>query len=436
MQDWQIAVLVVIVVVFVALATLLLFLIYKFGNCNRLRLGRKSNIAASRYADATDAFSRLYRDDPRIHPSAHLLYFLDFQGELHWIDFKRRPASKIRTEAALQHHIVDVFQPTVEDGNRVLSFAPEMIGLSYVNEQHALVVLDVNRLLARDSDFGARMLHTAERPLLLSRLVADGVDGVVYTVLSRYNYNGAGGAAVSPVSRTATAFPAAPGLGQQLVEVDLSRSRANPMSFAPSVPPALPYAPAPPPVFRSPVAAALPPPSTSHHTYAADVPGMAPTPVVHPCETHHITTSTLVSVSAATYTVLHSNGGRTELDAVNTARVEAARLRWDRRQSLVVPLASGVLAGYQCLLDPVSEAATLVATSAIPGASASSAEPVVCQRADLLHYTVERVNSTQWLPYSGPFCLPAGRWCVRARAVLFRDDSSKTVAKVFTVNVL
>lgn len=449
MQDWQIGVLVVIIVVFVALATLLVLLIYRFGNWRRCCRSGASRKTVSRYVDTVreahttvfdgsgDAYSHLFRGDPRIRPSTHVMYFLDFQGELHWIDFKKRPATTIHGEVDIQQYLVDTFQPTIEEGNRVVAFSPEMLGLSYVSDPFTIVVMDLNRLLARDAEFGARMLHTAERPLLLSRLVADGADGAVFTALSRYGYT-VGGAAVPPATQitggpgatpTPAAGAAAPYSHTQQIELDLSRSRANPMV---QVPTSLSHTPPPQPPL---LPAAVPLPSAGAAVYAADGAGMAPTPVIHPAETHHIATSTLISITAATYTVLHSAGGRTELDAVNTARIEAARMRWDHRSSLLVPLVTGPLTGYLCAIDPVSEGATLFAPAST-AASARTAEPMVCLRADALYYTVERVNSTQWLPFTAPFFLPAGRWCVRARAVLYRDDSSQTSAKVFTVNVM
>ncbi|CAG9583777.1 conserved hypothetical protein [Leishmania major strain Friedlin] len=451
MQDWQIAVLVVVIVVFVALATPLIFLIYRVGSNRRRYSSKRTNKTTSRYADSSycakhgivdagDAFGQLFRCDPRIHPSTHLLYFLDFQGELHWIDFNRKPAAKIDTESALQQYIFETFHPMVEEGNRVVPLRPEMLALSYMNDQQSLLVLDLNRLLARDTEFGARMRHTAERPLLLSRLVADVADGAVFTALSRYGYT-AGDASVPPVTQTsmqcrALVAASPPQQHQQQIEVDLSTSRANPMAAAPAVSASMPDTHVPPPTVRPPVAPHLPPPSNFSSPYACDASGMAPAPVIHPYDTHHITTSTPVSITATSYMVVNANGSRTELDAMNTARIEGARLRWDRRQSLVVPFTSGVLSGYHCIIDPVTEEVTLSTESAARAANVNGMESIVCQRADALYYTVERVNSTQWLPFVKAFYLPAGRWCVRARATLYCDNSSKTIAKVFTVSVI
>ncbi|CAJ1993624.1 hypothetical protein conserved [Leishmania donovani] len=451
MQDWQIAVLVVVIVVFVALATPLIFLIYRFGSNRRRYSSKRTNTTTSRYADSSccakhnivdagDAFGQLFRGDPRIHPSTHLLYFLDFQGELHWIDFNKKPAAKIDTESALQQYIFENFHPMVEEGNRVVPLPPEMLALSYINDHQSLVVLDLNRLLARDAEFGARMRHTAERPLLLSRLVADVADGAVFTALSRYGYT-VGDASVPSVTQTGMQCPALvaaspPQQRHQRIDVNLSTSRANPIAAAPAVSASMPDTHVPPPTVRPPVAPHLSPPSNFSSPYACDASGMAPVPVIHPCDTHHITTSTPVSITAASYTVLNANGSRTELDAISTARIEGARLRWDRRQSLVVPFMSGVLSGYQCVIDPVTEEATLSTESAARAANVNGVESIVCRRADALYYTVERVNSTQWLPFDKAFYLPAGRWCVRARATLYCDNSSKTIAKVFTVTVI
>ncbi|AIO02388.1 hypothetical protein LPMP_352510 [Leishmania panamensis] len=442
MQGWQIAALVIIVVAFVALAVPLVLFIYRLGTCRRLRLSGRTKTISSRYvesivrtqddiSDAGDAFSRLHRGDPRIHPSTHLLYFLDFQGKLHWIDFRKKPASEIDTESAMQQYIFETFQPTVEESNRMVYLPPETLALSYVNEHQRVVVMDLNRLLARDATFGARMLHTAERPLLLSRLVADDANGAVFTPLSRYGYT-VGDAAVVPVTQSSMQYPAlvapsSPKQHQQCIEVDISESRANPMSMGPAVSAPMSSTPVPPP---------QPSLSNLKSAYVFDSSGMAPAPVIHPCDTHHITASTLVSITAASYTVLDANGTRTELDATNTALIEKARLRWDRRQRLVVPLVSGVLAGHQCVIDPVTEAVALFRSPAALATQVNGVHPVVCQRADALYYTVERVNSTQWLPFDKPFCLPAGRWCVQARSMLYSDDSSKTIAKVFTVTVL
>ncbi|CBZ26096.1 conserved hypothetical protein [Leishmania mexicana MHOM/GT/2001/U1103] len=451
MQDWQIAVLVIVIVVFVGLATPLIYLIYRFGSRRRRYSSKRTNMTTSRYADSSccakygildagDAFAQLFRGDPRIHSSTHLLYFVDFQGELHWINFNKKPAAKIDTESAIQQYIFETFHPIVEEDNRVVPLPPEMLALSYINYHQTLVVLDLNRLLARDAEFGARMRHTAERPLLLSRLVADGADRAVLTALSRYGHT-AGDAFVPPVTQTSGQCPALVTASplqqyQQRIEVDLSTSRANPMSTTPAVSTSLPNTHAPPPTVQPPVAPPLLPPSNFSSSYACDIFGMAPTPVIHPCDTHHITTSTPVSITAASYVLLNANGSGTELDAMSTARIEGARLRWDRRQSLVVSFVSGVLSGYQCIIDPITEEATLSTESAARATNVNGVESIVCRRADALYYTVERVNSTQWLPFDKAFYLPAGRWCVRARATLYCDNSSKTIAKVFTVSMI
>ncbi|GET93322.1 hypothetical protein, conserved [Leishmania tarentolae] len=451
MQDWQIAVLVVILVVFVGLATPLIFLIYHFRNRRHRHSSKKTNTVTARYADTNDcarhdivdlgdAFSQLFRGDPRIHPSTHLLYFLDFQGQLRWINFKKKPAANIGNESAMQQYIFETFRPTVEEGSTAVTFPPEMLGLSYMNDHQRLVTLDLNRLLARDAEFGARMQHTAERPLLLSRLVPDGADGDVLTVLSLRGYT-VGGASVPPVIPSSTQYPSLtaaspPQQYQQRLEVDLSASRANPMSIAPAVSTATPGTRTPPPVDRSPVTSHFPPPMNLGSAYTLDASGMAPTPVIHPSDTHHITTSTPVSITAALYTVLSTNGSRTELDMISTAMIERARLRWDRRENLVVPIVSGVFSGYQCVINPVTEEATLSMVSAAHATNVNGERVIVCQRADILYYTVERVNSTQWLPFNKAFYLPAGQWCVRARSMLYNDNSSKTVAKVFTVKVV
>ncbi|KAG5464819.1 hypothetical protein LSCM4_00260 [Leishmania orientalis] len=449
MRGLKVALLIITVVTFVALATLLIFLIWWFGRSRRLRHS-KTKITTSHYLEsgartnndvvsAGDAFTHLYRGDPRLRPKAYLLYFLDFQGKLHWIDFRTKPAADIDTESAMQQYIFETFQPTIQEGSRVVSLPPEMLALSYMNDNKALVVMDLNRLLARDAEFGERMMHTAERPLLLSRLVADSSTESVFTALSRYG-NTAGGAAVASVAQASMPCPASvvassPQQHHQQIQVDLRGTCANPMAMAPEVSVGTSVTYVPPPVVQPPVTPPVPPPSSLHSVYALDASGMAPTPVIHPCGTHHITTSTLVSVTAASYTVLYANGSRTELGAANTAKIEGARLRWDRRQSLVVPLVS-TMSGYQCVIDPITEEAKLFAAPPALTAGVDGVQTIECERADVLYYTIERVNSTQWLPFSKPFYLPAGRWCVRARAVLHRDNSSKTSAKVFTVYVM
>lgn len=443
MQDWKVAVLVVIIVVFVVLASLLLFLLYRFGNWRHFL--RRKNKTTLRYVDdveenvthkslqvtqsedSSDMYRQLFLYDPRLRPSPHVLYFIDFQGELLSVDFKKKASRHINTESELQRYLVDTFHPTIEEGNRVNAVTAEMLGLAYVDDLQALVVLDLNRLLDRDDEFGARMTHTAERPLLLARLVPDGADGAVYTTLTRFGYT-VGSPPTLRVRADGNCL-VAPSQQQQQQEiiVDVAQSRANPMApsstaVAPSTSAAPPNAPQLSPLHAPRVAS----------LFSPDVPGLAPVPLIHPCNTHHITTSTPVTVTAATYTVLHHNGCRSVLDAANTAVIEGARLRWDRRQSLVVSLVSSVFAGYQCVIDPVTENGNLLP----PRGVGTLAEPIVCQRADALQYTVERVNSTQWLPVERAFYLPAGRWCVRARSLLYSDDSTKSTAKVFTVNVM
>ncbi|KAG5464077.1 hypothetical protein LSCM1_00257 [Leishmania martiniquensis] len=449
MQGVKIALLVITVVIFVVLAALLIFLICWFS---RRRCHSASKANTSRYLesvartshDALDtggAFAKLYRGDPRLRPSAYLLYFLDFQGKLQWVDFRTKPAVGIATESAMQQYIFENLQPTIQEGSRLVRLPPEMLALSYVNDNQALVVMDLDRLLARDAEFGARMRHTAERPLLLSRLVADSSNESVFTALHRYGHTG-GDAAVAPAAQAGAPRPTSivtspPQQHHQQVQADLRESCTNPMAIAPGVPAATLDTPTPPPVAQSSVAPPLPLPlpGNFNSVYAFDASGMAPTPVIHPCGTHHITTSTLVSVTAASYTVLHVDGSRTELGAANTERIEAARLRWDRRQSLVVPLASD-MSGSQCVIDPITGTAKLFAAPSALGTGVDSVLSIECERADALYYTVERINSTQWLSFCKPFYLPAGRWCVRARAVLHRDNSSRTAAKVFTVYVM
>jgi hypothetical protein len=455
MQDWKVAVLVVIIVVFVVLAALLLFLLYRFGHWRRLAHRKKTTTL--RYIDdventlqemgdsnGSEVYWRLFLHDPRLRPSSHVMYFIDFQGELLSIDFKKKKLRHITTEQDLQRYLLETFHPTIEEGNRVTTMTPEMLALSYVDDRQALVVLDLSRLLERDREFGARMKHTAERPLLLTRLVPDGVDGAVYTTLTRFgNVVDAPPAqqAASPAGGNLLAAPPQQQqqLQQQEILVDVAHSQANSMTAASShlaavpspAPPAATHASSPPLLTTH---AQPSPPQAARGTsiYSADLPGMAPAPVIHPCDTHHITTSTPITVTAATYTVLHRNGTRSVLDAANTAMIESARLRWDRRQSLVIPLVSGVFAGYHCGFDPVTENGSLLP----PQGGGTLAEPLVCLRADAVQYTVERVNSTQWLPVERAFYLPAGRWCVRARSALYNDGSSKSVAKVFTVNVM
>ncbi|KPA80230.1 hypothetical protein ABB37_05201 [Leptomonas pyrrhocoris] len=450
MQDWKIAVLVVIIVVFLVLAALLLFLLYRFGNWRRFTLHRKKktlryiddveeNIIRNRLqegaTDSSDMYQQLFLYDPRLHPSPHVMYLIDFQGELLSLDFKKKSLHNVKTEPDLQRYLFDAFHPTIEEGNRVTAVTPEMLALSYVDDRQALVVLDLNRLLDRDAEFGARMQHTAERPLLFSRLVPNGVDGSVYTTLTRFGYSV--GAPPSMRVRPDGNYLVAPPQAQQSqqIAVDVAESRANPIArmnpmARASASSAAAAAAVPPSAF--PGAAQYPPPTHTTSLYVPDVPGMAPAPIIHPCGSHHITTNTPITVTAATYTVLHSNGTRSVLDAANTALIESARLQWDRRQSLVVTLVSGSFTGYQCVVDPVTENGNLFP----PRGGGGFAEPIVCQRADALQYTVERVNSTQWLPVERALYLPGGRWCVRARAVLYSDDSSKSSAKVFTVNVM
>ncbi|KPI87013.1 hypothetical protein ABL78_3925 [Leptomonas seymouri] len=458
MQSWKVGLLVVIIVVFLALAALLLFLLYRFGHWRRFTLLRKKvdslyldhveesvhrNNFHDDVVDSSDMYLQLFLHDPRLRPSPHVLYFIDFQGELLSLNFKKKPLHNVRTESELQRYLFDTFHPTIEEGNRVTTVMPEMLALSHVDDRQVLVVLDLNRLLNRDSEFGARMLYTAERPLLLSRLVPDGVDGVVYTILTRFGYS-----VVAPPFMQVRAdgnYLVAPPQSQQSqqqqdIVVDVSQLRGNPMMQPPASPaaaavvpsPAVPASKYPRQSFSAPAQSQASSASPSASLFTLDMPGMAPTPIIHPSDTHHITTSTPIVITAATYTILYNNGARSVLDAANTAAIESAYLRWDRRHSLVSTLVSGALAGYQCVIDPVTENGNLLP----PQGSGGFAEPIVCLRADALHYTVERVNSTQWLPFERAFYLPAGRWCVRARSVFYRDDSTKSTAKVFKVNLM
>lgn len=436
MKSWQIGVLVAICVVFVAAASLILFLIYRYGNWRTLCSAGK---AASRYAEerqfgVTDAYSRLYIGDLRIRPSGHILYFIDFHGELKWIDFSKKPASRIRTEDELQRYIWTTFAPVLttamaENVALARQQVPEALALSYVDCAQNVVVMDIFRLLLRDDEYTARMRLTAERPLLLSWLVEDPNQPVI-TVLDRYR------ATATPQA----SHDAARTESQQSINVQLENYRSNPMSPPPS-------AATSPKLGHAPAASSVPPFTDYYATRSltpipspaavAEPGSSAPTPVIHPVDAHEITTRTPVFITAASYTVFHANGSQSALEEANVIEIEAARAHWDHQQSLAVLLRAGSYAGYRCMVDPVTDAAHLVPQLSSSAAASRAREVVVRSSADTsLYYTIERVSSTQWLLYEHPLQLPAGKWCVQAKAVSLCDGSSKTTSKIFVVNVI
>lgn len=393
MLDWQIAVLVVICVVFVIVAALLLFLLWRISRKPTTTMKGGGSIgsqgAATRYCGLT--------------PSDTVLHFVDFNDLAKSIDFAAHP--ELTSGAALQTYIA-VLCGGLDD--------PESLSLDYLSDSGAIVVMDLDRLITQDAEFAARMRHTAERPLQLSRLVD--VGGPTVTALPTdaplsLEQTGANGGTASVTNPLV-------GVASTSNQLDVALSMRYPAHTLPSS------------TSRA-GALALTNVEDGGSRGIRRLPALegdgshspGPVPRIFPTSST-ITPNTPVCIMAATYTVRHLDGTTHVLDDATTAVLEAAMC--GDSTSRTIRVERGEYHGCVFLVHPERGEATLRA----PGMVDCT---VVRRRAEGVQYTVDRTNSTQWRTFNRPFFLPPGRWCVRARATSASTTHSPSTAKVYTV---
>ncbi|RNF26578.1 uncharacterized protein Tco025E_01348 [Trypanosoma conorhini] len=148
--------------------------------------------------------------------------------------------------------------------------------------------------------------------------------------------------------------------------------------------------------------------------------GAVPPPVILPLSSR-ISSATPVSITAARY-VVQGGGGALGKDAA--AFVEAAMMG-STRCTVTLPY------GARVIVEPNARAAWLLDEN-----NRSAGAPLLREAAEAVRYTVDNMSSVQWCPYTRPFYLPPGRWCIRAESSTADHRCIETVSRVFTVDIV